>query len=87
MIKTHFICIFFICYFTKSCISDLFTSYSDMVKLSQEQAEITRILKNFIQNEEAKIRDAKKLFSFKYLFSIKFYLFSDKKACLKSLKI
>ncbi len=56
------------CYFTKSCISDLFTSYSDMVKLSQEQAEITRILKNFIQNEEAKIRDAKKLFIFKCLF-------------------
>jgi hypothetical protein len=39
-----------------------------MVKLSQEQAEITRILKNFIQNEEAKIRDAKKLFIFKCLF-------------------
>lgn len=79
MIKTHFICIFFICYFTKSCISDLFTSYSDMVKLSQEQAEITRILKNFIQNEEAKIRDAKKLFSFKFLFLLNFIYLVIKK--------
>lgn len=79
MIKTNFICIFFICYFTKSCISDLFTSYSDMVKLSQEQAEITRILKNFIQNEEAKIRDAKKLFSFKFLFLLNFIYLVIKK--------
>jgi hypothetical protein len=63
MIINVLICIFFATIFTKPSTSDLFTSYSDMIKLDQQKVGIKEILKNYLKSEQEKINKAKRYFT------------------------